>query len=149
MALMRESGTDYPRNAHALVEEYGDQAIQCCIDSWNQLCPDHPLTNLTQMDHRRRWLFCGHDVTSLKEDGVFGEISKIAFEVNQHLTAKALHKHPDSPVIILNCWTWWNYGKEQVHGWLNHIEVDVVNGNVALFPEIAPPTPHSHSYPLP
>jgi hypothetical protein len=147
--MAKEGGKDYPKDPVTLIKEYGDQAIKCCINSWNQLCPQHQLTNLTDMIHEKHRLLLGHEVTSLKEDGTRGEISKLMLEVSQHLTKKALRKNPDSPVIVLNCWTWWNYEIEQVHGWSNHIEVDVKKGCVIEFPEIVPPTPHLHSYPCP
>lgn len=147
--MTKDRRTHHQKDHESLIKEYGDQAIKCCINSWNQLCPKHQIANLTEMEHRKRWLFCGHEVTSLKEEGASGEISKLILEVNEHLTKKALRKHPESSVIVLNCWTWWNYEKEQVHGWLDHIEVDVEKGCVTQFPEIAPPTPHVHVYPLP
>ena len=147
--MAQEKGINEPEDPAKLIKDYGDQVIKCCINSWNQLCPQHQLTNLEEMTRRKRWLFCGHEVTSLKEEGARGEISKLMLEVNEHLTRKALRKHPDSPVIILNCWTWWNYGREQVHGWLEHIEVDIEKGCVTKFPEILAPAPHMYVYPSP
>ena len=147
--MAKKGRTDHTKYPATLIKEYGDQAIRCCISAWNQLCPQHQLTNLSDMVHEKPPLLCGHEVTSLKEEGTRGEISKIMFEVSQHLTKKALRKNPDLPVIVLNCWTWWNYGTEQVHGWPNHIEVDVEKGCVIKFPEIVPPTPRLYCDPCP
>ncbi len=148
-ALAKQERTVHSEELTALIRDHGDKAIRCCVDSWNELCPQHLLTNLTEVKHRKRWLFCGHDMTMLEEGGDYGEISKIAFEINEHLTSKALRRHKDSPVIILNCWIWWNFGKEQVHGWFNHITIDVIKDRVTQFPQIIPPTSHVHCCPLP
>ena len=147
--MTREVGTDYPKDVDTLIKDYGDEAIRCCISSWNQLCPHHPLTNVTEILHRNRYRFYGHDVSLLKEEGTRGEISEIAFDVNKHLTAKALRKHPDSPIVVLNCRTWWNYGTGEARGWTGHIEVDVAEGCVKKFPEVIPVTQHSDLWPIP
>lgn len=146
--MAMEGVTEYSINAKKLIEDYGDQAIQCCVNEWNQLCSEHPLTNVTKIAHQKRWRFFGHDVAVLEEDGACGEICKIELEINQHLTAKAIRKHPDSPVIVLNCRTWWNCEEEKVHGWSYHIEIDVMKCCITQFPEIIPVTPHVYSYPL-
>jgi hypothetical protein len=144
-----EGEGDHPKDLAALLKEHGEQAIQCCIDTWNQLCPQYPLTNVTEVTRRKRWLFFGSDVVALEQDGSCGQISKIAFGINKRLTAKALRKHRDSPLIIVNCWICWDCGAEQVRGWSSHIVVDVVRGCVAQFPDITPSTPHVHCCPLP
>lgn len=138
-ALLEEGG-DYPKDPATLIKNCGGKCIQCCLDSWNGLCPGHPLTNVTEVTHQKRWLLFGHDTTVLEEVGGYGEISKIAFEVNGHLTAKALQQNSGSPVIVLNCRIWWQCGiHHQVHDWLKHITMDVEKCCVENFPEIVPP----------
>ena len=144
IVLAKEGEIDYSKNPSAFIRDYSDQAIQCCIKSWNELCPEHQLTNLTEVTHRKKWIFFGHDIAILEECKEEGEISKIVFEINEYLTAKAIRKNPDSPVMVLNCWTWWNCEHHQVHGWMDRITVDVMNGCVTNFPEISPATPHVH-----
>ncbi len=149
MALVKEGGVDYPKDAKTLIRDYGEQAIQCCIGEWNKLCPQYSLTNVTEVKHQKRRLFHTHDVAVLEEGGGPGQISRVAFEVNEHLTAKALRKHPDTPMIVLDCSIWWDWGTSQVHGWSSHIAVDVTKGHVTEFPEITPAAPHFYCCPLP
>ena len=150
IALTEGGGVDYSKNHSVFIRDHGEQAIQCCIDEWNKLCPQYQLTNMIEVMHRKRWLFHSHDVTVLKEGGGEGQISKIAFEVNEHLTAKALRKHKDSPIIVVDCCTWWDCGEcHETHGWSKHITVDVMAGHVSDFPEITPAAPHFFCCPLP
>ena len=140
---------EYPRKVSEFIKEYGDQAIKRCVDSWDQTSPQHQIKDLTNMAHGKRWWFCGGDTTFLSQNGICIEISKVAFEVNKHLTAKALRKHPESPVIVLAYWTWWNCGKKQVRGWCGHIEVNVETGRVIDLPGMSPATPHISLWPVP
>ena len=147
--MIREERTEYPRDAAALINLYEDEAIRCCIDSWNQLCSEHPLTNATEVAHRKRFRFCGHNVAMFRADEICGEISKVAFEANKHLTAKALKENPDLPVMVLNCWTWWRCESGNVRGWIGHIEIDVAKRCVTQFPEIHSAIHHLELWPVP
>ncbi len=138
-----------PENVRMLLRDHGDQAIQCCINAWNQLCPDYPLTNTTEVMHRKRWLFFGPDIVDLEQGGDCGQISRIAFGLNGRLTARAFRKHRDLPSVIVNCWIHWNCGETCVRGWSKHIAVDVMKDCVAQFPDVIPATPHVHCCPLP
>jgi hypothetical protein len=137
------------RGIATLLRDHGEQAIQCCINTWNQLCPLYPLTNLTEVIHRKRWLFLGPDVVTLEQNGRCGQISRIVFGINRRLTAKALRKYTDPPLIIVNCWICWNCGASRVRGWPSRIVVDVVKDCVAQFPDVVPATPHVYCCPLP
>lgn len=149
MITLTEEG-DYPGDYKALIRDYGEEAIRCCIDSWNGLCPQYQLTNVTEVIHKKRGLFHSHDIEILEEEGGYGQISKISFEVNQHLTSKAFRKHKDSPQIVVDCCTWWDCGKcRETHGWKNHITVDVMKGCVTDFPEVNPASPHLFCCPVP
>ena len=139
---------EYPQKVSEFIREYGDYAIKCCIDSWDQICHQYQIKNLTNTAHRKRWWFCGGDATFLSQNGTCAEISKVAFEVNKHHTAKAFRKHPEPPVIVLTCWTWWNCGTKQVRGGYSHIEVDVEKGRIVNSPKIAPAAPHISLWPV-
>ena len=145
-----ERSVDYFRDSAALIKDYGDKAIQCCISAWNELCPQHQLNNITEVMHGKRGIFHSHDVAILEEAGGYGQISKITFEVNGHLTAKYLRKYKDSPRIVVDCCTWWDCGDcKQTHGWSDHIVVDAMENCVTEFPEITPASPHFFCCPLP
>jgi hypothetical protein len=143
-----ESEDDYRKLAEVLRDD-GGQAIQCCVNSWNQLCPQYPLTNTTEVIHRKRWLFSGSDVVALEQNRDCGQISRIAFGINKRLTAKAFRKHRNLPLVVVNCWICWNCGATRVRGWSNRIAVDIARDCIVQFPRIIPATPHVHCCPLP
>jgi hypothetical protein len=118
--------------------DYGEKAIQCCINSWNRLYPQYSLKNLKKTATRKRWVFCGSNVVTVKEEGVCDQISKIVFGVNNRLTAK------DSSLVTVNCWIWWNCEGKSVRGWLEHIIVDIDKDRVVKFPNITPAISHIH-----
>jgi len=70
--MMGESEDDYSRKPAVVIRDHGGQAIQCCVHSWNQLCPQYPLTNTTEVMHRKRWLFSGSDVVIFEQNGLRG-----------------------------------------------------------------------------
>lgn len=149
MGLVEERLIDYTESPATFVQHYGDQAIQCCIDSWNKLCSSHPLANVTQAVQRRRWLVFGPRVTVLKQGEELGEISKIAFSVNGGLTARILRENKDSSLVVVNCLTWWNREDNQVRSWPDQIVVDIEKNCVTQFPEIAPAESCLYCCPLP
>ena len=149
MGLVEGGVADHPKDSATLIQHYGEQAIQCCIDSWNQLCSMYPLSNVTEVVRRKRWLFCGSDVNVLEQREADGQISRITFGINRGLTARALQKSTDSSPVVVNCWIWWNCEGEQVRGWSDYIVVDITKNCVLRFPEITPATAHFHCCPLP
>lgn len=145
-----EIAGNYPKDLAVLLKDYGGHAVQCCINAWNQLCPQCPLTNTTEVVNRKRWLFSGPDAVTLEQSADCGQISKIVLGINRRLTAKALRRGGDLPLIVVDCWIYWNCGTEQVRGWRpSCIVVDVAKGCVVRFPDIVPATPHVHFCPLP
>ena len=149
MIVTGRSAKDDPKDAAALCRDRGDRAVQCCISEWNRLCPQYPLTNVTEVIHRKRWLFFGPDVCCLEQNGGCGQISRVTFGINRRLTARALRRQGNLPIIMLNCWICWNCGATQVRGWSNHIAIDVSRDCVVQFPHITPVTPHVYCCPLP
>ncbi len=129
--------------------EYTDQAIRCCIDTWNQLCPQHPLMNLTEIVWRKRWSLSGSDIAVLEQSGECGQISKITFGVSRQLAQRTFLKHGDQLLVTVDCQICWNCGTERVRGWSNCIVVDIKGNRVVQFPDVTCVTPHFHWYPLP
>ena len=119
-----------------------DQAIQVCINTWNQFCPEYPIEKSAKIIKQKRWLSFGHDVTVIKMSEKNSEISKIIFDIDNRLTAKALRKHGESTKIFVSCRIWWNYDGYRVRGFLDHIEFDVTKGCIACFPQIIPVYPY-------
>lgn len=148
MGLVEERLTDHAKNSAVFIQHYDDQAIQCCIDSWNKLCSLYPLVNVTEVVQRRRWLVFGPRVTVLKQGEELGEISRIAFSINRGLTAKVLQKNRDSSLIVVDCLTWWNCEDNQARGWPDRIVVDAERNCVTQFPEIVPAKSCLYCYPL-
>jgi len=132
----------YPKSNAMLLKDYHDQAIQCCINSWNQLCPSYPLAKVTEVTKQKRLGLFGSDVAFIVKSGNGEEISRIVFEINNRLTARAFRKHHESLLVIVDFRIWWNYDGYLVRGWLNHIMVDVVNNCVVNFPQITPTSPY-------
>ncbi len=149
MGLVEEGIADYPKDSATLIQHYGERAIQCCIDSWNQLYSQYPLSNLTEVLRRKKRLFYSSDVTVLEQGETPGRISRISFGINKRLTARALRRDGDSLLIAVNYRIWWNCEGDQVRGWSDHIMVDVTKDCVTQFPEITPATAHFHCCPLP
>jgi hypothetical protein len=147
--MAKEKMFSYANGCTAMLKKYGEQAVQCCINTWNQLCPDYPLTNLKEVTHRKRWVLFGSDVYILEQNGPCGHISKIVFGVNRRHTAKALQRNEDLPLMTLNCWIWWNCGENWVRGWSNRIVVDLAKNRVVDSIYAIPITPHVHWCPLP
>ena len=131
----------------APLKEYGEQAIQCCIDSWNRLCPQYPLTNVTAAKRRKRWSFVGPDVVTLEQAGDCGQISRITFGINGYASRSALRKRAEPPKITVNCWIHWNCEITRVRGWSDRIVVDIEKDCVVQFPNVVPMTPHIHWHP--
>ena len=142
-----ESIVNNPKSYTALLEERDEQAIQCCINTWNQSCPQYPLMNTTEVAHRKRWFFSGSDVVTLEQTGECGHISRVTFGVNSRLTRSGLREHADSQLVTVNFWVSWNCESTRVRGWSDHIVVDVGEGRVVRFPEISAVTRHVHWYP--
>ena len=59
-----------------------DQAIQVCINTWNQFCPEYPIEKSVKIIKQKRWLPFGHDVTVIKMSEKNSEISKIIFDID-------------------------------------------------------------------
>ena len=138
MGLVEERFADYTEGSAVVSLNYGHEAIQCCIDSWNRLCSLHPLVNVTEAVQRRKWLVCGPKVTILKQGEELGEISKITFNINRGLTGEIRRENKGSSPIVVDCVTWWNRADNQVRGWPNQIVVDTERNCVRQFPEIVP-----------
>ena len=147
--MAEESGVDYSKDHAVLLKNHTDQAIRCCINAWNQLCPQHPLTNLTKAVQRKRWWLFGSEVVVLEQSGDCGQISKITLGINKRHTRRTFRKYGDQLLMTVNCWICWNCGAERVRGWPDHIVVDVKGNCVVRFPDVARATPHVHWYPLP
>ncbi len=133
----------------ALLEEHGEQAVRCCIDTWNQLCPRYPLTNVAEVARRKRWAFFGPDIVTLEQGGECGQISEITFGVSRRLSRSGLRRSTDSLLIIVNYSVYWNCGGTRVRGWSGRIVVDVEKDCVVQFPDVISVTPHVHWHPLP
>jgi len=118
------------------IGDYREKAIQCCIDSWNQLYPQYSLKSLKKTSTRKRWVFCGTKAVTIEEEGVCDQISKIVIGLNNRLTAR------DSSLVTVNCCIWWNCERKSIHGWLEHTEVDINKNRVVKYPDIAPAVSH-------
>jgi hypothetical protein len=132
----------YTKDNEMLLKNCHERAIQCCIDSWNQICPEHPLSNITKVAKQKQWRLFNSGIAIVVKSGNKGDVSKIVFEINNKLTAKAFRKHHESQLVVVNCRIWWNYDGYLVRGWIDHIVVDAVNNKVVDFPQITPSFPY-------
>lgn len=147
--MAKENVMSYANGRTAMHKKYSEQAVQCCISKWNQLCPDYPLTNVKEVTQRRRWILFGPDVFTFEQNGPCGHISKIVFGIDRKHATKALQRNGDLPLMTLNCRIWWNCGENRVRGWSNHIVVDLAENRVVNSIRVIPVTPHVHWCPLP
>jgi hypothetical protein len=140
--MSRVSAEIITGSCSTLTQTYKDQAIQVCINKWNQFCPEYPIEKSAKIIKQKHWLPFGHDVTVIEMSEKNDEISKIIFDIDNKLTAKALRKHSEPTKIFVSCRIWWNYKGYRVRGFLDHIEFDVTKGNITRFPQIIPVYPY-------
>jgi hypothetical protein len=143
--MSRVSTEIFTENFTTFIRTYEEQAIQCCIKTWNQFCSEYPIKSNYKITKKKRILSIGNDINIIDMANANGDISKISFSVDNRITMKSLRKNDDSPKIFVACRIWWNYDGYKVRGWLDHIEFDVSKDCITQFPQIRPIYPYWES----